>query len=47
MQLMPWMSDIEMSKIMEQIPEGYVLVFPLKGKPYLRKKWSGYYKEEY
>lgn len=43
---MPWLSDIEMAKIISMIPPGYVLVFPMKGKPYLRKKWAGLYKEE-
>jgi len=43
---MPWLSDVELAKVMRQIPPGYVLVFPMKGKPYFRKKWNRLYMEE-
>jgi len=43
---MPRLSDIELAKVMRQIPPGYVLVIPMKGKPYFRKKWDHLYMEE-
>jgi hypothetical protein len=43
---MPWLSDVEMAKIIEKIPNGFVLVFPMKGKAYFRKKWDHLYMEE-